>query len=242
MGVSRANEYLPLAVQSVLDQTHRDLELIVIANGEASDNIASILRDRFGSDPRLVILKSAVPQLAHALNVGLENSKNDYIARMDADDVAHPEWISTQFAFLLHHKLDMVGCGLRLVDEQGNFLGERRYPGGKEIQKRLPFKNCFAHNSIIIKKKILLDVRGYNAGFNTEDYDLWLRLRRFGIRWDNTSNLLIDYRIHDESSQRARLGYAEAAGLATREFVLQTNMTNFFAMCSHLARSWIRFK
>ena len=242
MGVSRANEYLPLAVQSVLDQTHRDLELIVIANGEASDNIASILRDRFGSDPRLVILKSAVPQLAHALNVGLENSKNDYIARMDADDVAHPEWISTQFAFLLHHKLDMVGCGLRLVDKQGNFLGERRYPGAEEIRKRLPFKNCFAHNSIIIKKKILLDVRGYNAGFNTEDYDLWLRLRRFGVRWDNTSNLLIDYRIHDESSQRARLGYAEAAGLATREFVLQTNMTNFFAMCSHLARSWIRFK
>ena len=242
MGVVRWDAYVPIAIQSVLDQSQAAFELIVVANGESVDSIAATLQVNYGSEPRLVVLKSRIPQLAHALNLGIENAKYDYIARMDADDVAHPEWLRSQFAYLNHHQLDMVGCGLRLIDGQGNCLGERIYPRADEIQKHLGFKKCFAHNSIIIKKKALLAVRGYNAGLNTEDYDLWLRLRRQGVRWDNTPATLIDYRIHDESSQRTRLSYAEAAGLATREFVLQTNMTNFFALCSHLARAWIRSK
>jgi glycosyltransferase involved in cell wall biosynthesis len=242
MGVSRWDAYVPIAIQSVLDQSLAAFELIVIANGESVDSLAAKLEAHYSSEPRLVVLKSRIPQLAHALNLGIENAAYDYIARMDADDVAHPQWLSNQFDYLNHHQLDMVGCALRLIDGEGNYLGERMYPRADEIQKRLGFKNCFAHNSIIIKKKTLLAARGYNAGLNTEDYDLWLRLRRLGVRWDNTLNPLIDYRIHDKSSQRTRLSYAEAAGLATREFVLQTNMSNFFALCSHLARAWIRSK
>ncbi|MCV5208963.1 glycosyl transferase, partial [Escherichia coli] len=80
----------------------------------------------------------------------------------------------------------MVGSDIIHIDTNGEAIGIKHYPKGlNKINKQLYFRNTFSHSTILIKKKILIAARGYNAGFNSEDYDLWLRLRRKNIKWDN---------------------------------------------------------
>ena len=76
-------------------------------------------------------------------------------------------------------------------------------------------------------KEILILNRGYLGGFNTEDYDMWIRLNKSNIRWDNISQYLVKYRIHDQSSQKTILSYAEASSLICREFILQPKFRTF---------------
>jgi glycosyltransferase involved in cell wall biosynthesis len=187
-------------------------------------------------------LKSEIPQLAHALNLGIEAASFNLIARMDADDIAWPQRFEKQLEYMVKNGLDMVGCDLRLVDETGHPTGRRIYPKGEQINRCLSFRNCFAHNTLLIKRSILVKARGYNAGFNTEDYDLWLRMRRLDVKWDNMNETLVDYRIHDAASQRQLLGYAEATALAMREFMLMKTFTNLFAIGYHFVKSLIRSK
>ena len=159
---------------------------------------------------------------------------------MDSDDIAWTNRLERQFSYLKENHLDMVGCDLRLVDKIGNYLSTRIYAKGKNINRYLSFKNCFAHNTVLIKKSAVLMARGYNSGFNSEDYDLWLRLRRLGVKWDNMEETLVDYRIHEDSSQRRLLGYAESTALAVREFILEKKISNFMAIIYHFFKSIFR--
>lgn len=240
MGVHRYDGFLELSIDSILSQTMTDLELIIVANGVCADDIIKKIRLNYPDDQRLKFEKSQISQLSHALNVGIDKSSFEYIARMDSDDVAWPDRLERQLAFLRENDLDMVGCDLRLVDGAGAEIGFRRYPKGPAINRQLSYRNCFAHNTVLYKKKLILEARGYNAGFNSEDYDLWLRLRRMRVKWDNMEETLLDYRIHGESSQRKLLGYAEATGLAMREFVLKKSFKNFAAIPYHLIKSIVR--
>ncbi|MQA57518.1 glycosyltransferase [Pseudomonas piscis] len=240
MGVSRFDDFVPLAIDSVLAQTFADFELIVVANGAACDETETRLNELYAQEPRLRVVKSKIPQLANALNLGLDAARYDYVARMDADDVCWPDRLAKQLAYLQANQLDFVGCDLRLIDPEGTVLGTRIYPKGANIDKLLRYKNCFAHNTIIYRKDLIIRAGGYNAGFNSEDYDLWLRLKRLGIKWANMDEILLDYRIHSGASQRKLLGYAEATGLAAREFVLNKSIKNLMAVFYHFLKSIIR--
>lgn len=240
MGVSRYDEYLPQAIDSILAQSFRDFEFVIVANGFSCEEIESRILEVYPDEERVKVIKTHIGQLAHALNLGINEACYDYIARMDSDDVAWPDRLERQFSYLKNNDLDMIGCDLRLIDELGNYLSTRMYPKGKDINKYLSFKNCFAHNTILIKKSAVLMARGYNSGFNSEDYDLWLRLRRLGVKWDNMSETLVDYRIHDGSSQRRLLGYAESTALAVREFILDKKLSKLLAIGYHFLKSVFR--
>ncbi|HJV25101.1 MAG TPA: glycosyltransferase [Aromatoleum sp.] len=239
MAANCVDNYLLDAVKSVLNQTLREFEMIFVANGLESKEVAEYVRGHV-DDNRLIVVESPIGQLANALNIGLAMARSDYIARMDADDVAVPERLERQLQYLERYRLDLIGCDLVLIDENDKVIGNRVYPKGREIDGRLPFSNCFAHNTILAKKDLLLKVRGYNSGFNTEDYDLWLRLLRIGAKWDNMPDCLVQYRIHEGSSQRRLLGYAEATGLAMREFILEKSIRRFLALMFHVLKSFVR--
>ena len=240
MGVHTYDEYVPQAIGSILSQSFKDFELIIIANGTACDDVENCVIRDFSNEKKVKVIKSHIGQLAHALNIGINASKYEYIARMDSDDVAWPDRLQRQLMYLNENRLDLVGCDLRLIDSSGKVIGTRVYPKGLKINRYLSFRNCFAHNTVLMRKSMLLDVRGYNSGFNSEDYDLWLRLRRFGVKWDNMNEVLLDYRIHDKASQRRLLGYAESTALAMREFVLKKTVSNFLAVGYHFLKSLLR--
>lgn len=242
MGVSRFDGFVSLAIDSVLSQTFSDFELIIVANGASCDEIEIRLNELYAEERRVRVIKSKIPQLANALNIGLDAARYDYVARMDADDICWPVRLEKQFAYMQANNLDLVGCDLRLIDPHGAILGFRHYPKGADIDNLLRYKNCFAHNTIIYRKELILRAGGYNAGFNSEDYDLWLRLKRFGVKWANMDEVMLDYRIHSGASQRKLLGYAEATGLAAREFVLDKSIKNLLAVFYHFFKSIIRSK
>jgi len=240
IGIHRFDNFVPEAIESILGQTLSELELIIIANGKECEAIEKEILLRYGKDSRVKVLKSTLAQLAHALNLGIDHARYEYIARMDADDIAWPERLEKQLNYLHEHSLDLVGSDLRLINERGDVLGVRSYPKGEHIAWKLRYKNCFAHNTILVKKHILIEARGYNAGFNSEDYDLWLRLLRQNIAWDNMPLTLVDYRVHDAASQRRLLGYAESTALAMREFVLKKTAGHFFAILYHFTKALFR--
>ncbi|WP_285616106.1 glycosyltransferase [Hydrogenophilus thermoluteolus] len=239
MAVNRLDRYLDEAIRSILEQTLTDFEFIIIVNGPDAENIKIYIQEKF-FDERIKIVKSDISQLAYALNVGIDLAKYDLIARMDADDVAKPERLAKQMDYLTRNSLDMVGSGVILINQDGIIVGERKMPAGDKINNTLPYKNCFVHSTILAKKKIFLQARGYNSGFNSEDYDLWLRLKRLGVKWDNLEENLLSYRIHQDASQRRLLGYAESAGYALREFILKKNVGNFFALIFHIVKAFTR--
>jgi glycosyltransferase involved in cell wall biosynthesis len=240
MGVHNIDKFLDIAIKSILDQTHKEFEFIIVANGSKYMEIYEYLIKNYSYDERIVVLKSPIGQLAHALNVGLDCAKYDYIARMDADDFSYPQRFAKQLEYMDKYNLELLGVDMRLIDENDNELSISKMPKGKDINKKLPFRGCFAHNALLYKKATILKARGYNAGFNSEDYDLWLRLKRQGIAWDNMDEVLIDYRIHSGASRRRLLGYAEVAGLALREFILNKTFINFLAVCWHTFKSFVR--
>jgi len=241
MGVHNIDKFLDKAIKSILEQTYEEFEFIIIANGSKYIQIYEYLIHNYSYDDRVIILKSPIGQLAHALNIGLDNAKYDYIARMDADDYSYPNRLKKQLDFLIKNNLDLLGVDMRMIDENDEVISIVKMPKGKNINKKLPFRGCFSHNALLYKKDIIIKAGGYNAGFNSEDYDLWLRLKRQGeVKWDNMDEVLIDYRIHSGASRRRLLGYAEVSGYALREFILNKTFINFIAVFYHILKSFIR--
>ena len=226
MATNSFNDYLRLALQSIIAQTFTDFEILLVANGPESNEIENFVRSAFPEERRIRIIKSIIPQLSYALNLGIDHAQYDYIARMDADDIAHPERLERQLAYLLEHDLDVVGTAVNIINSSGKLIGFRSVPAKNSINKSLPFKNAFVHPSTMIRKAALIKVRGYNAGFNSEDYDLWLRLKRLDAKWDNMPVALLDYRVHQAATQGRLLGYAETSGAMLREFLLSKTLTN----------------
>ncbi|CAG2151500.1 glycosyltransferase [Ralstonia mannitolilytica] len=240
MGVCAVDDYLKLALDSITKQTYQDFELIVIANGPRRDLVKLAVEQHCGGLGKVRVYTTPIGQLSHALNIGIGYARGEYIARMDSDDVSHPERLERQLRFLEERKLDLVGSDINLIDESGTHIGVRIYPKGDAIDRKLPFSNPFAHNTVLAKKSVFIEARGYNSGFNSEDYDLWLRVKRLGVRWDNIPEVLLDYRIHSGASQRRLLGYAECTALAVREFILDKSVINLFAIGFHFFKSLVR--
>lgn len=240
LATHRVDEYLSQSIESVLQQSIINFELLIIINGTHTLEIEKIIREKYSREPRIRIITSPIAQLSHALNLGISHANYDYIARMDADDICHPLRLQKQLDFLQKNELDMVGTDVYLIDENGLDIGKRILPKGKKIASCLGYKNPFIHPTILIKKSTLISARGYLGGFNSEDYDLWLRLKRAGIKWDNMDEPLLKYRIHSQASQGHILGYAECAGYAMREFILKKSFKNLLSLIIQFGKSVIR--
>lgn len=245
MATHTIDDFLKESIKSILNQSYLNIEFIIVANGAEHEKIylyiLNVIKDFDAKN--IIVLKTPIAQLGFALNLCISVCNGQLIARMDADDISHPNRITEQVMYLLTNKLDMVGSQLRLINTHGTVIGIQQYPlAASKIYNLLPFRNCFAHNTILIRKSILLKARGYCGGFNTEDYDLWLRLRKTNIKWANMNEFHVDYRIHDAATRRKILSYAEACGLIARELCYTFNPIYLFAFITHFARLLLRGK
>jgi glycosyltransferase involved in cell wall biosynthesis len=156
------------AVESVLGQTLAELELIVVDDG-STDSTPRLLADAARGDPRMRVLTQAAGGLTPALNAGCALAQAPVIARMDADDVALPDRVERQLAYL-HEHLDvaLLGGGVVLVDEQGREFD--REPGHAGLSDR----NGLVHGSVVMRTDAFRALGGYRLD-QSEDYDLWLR-------------------------------------------------------------------
>jgi len=177
MPVYNSEMFLREAVNSILTQSYRQLELIVVNDG-STDVSAAILSSI--EDKRIRVLEHERNQgITQSLNDAIAVSTGEYICRMDADDVAVPHRIERQVAFLEEHPdIALVGTGTVLIDKDGTRIGQESYPeSAYEIRREIFVHNPFAHSAVMIRKSVLDRCGFYDARFlHNEDYDLWLRI------------------------------------------------------------------
>lgn len=220
MAVWNADRFLRPAMDSVLRQSFQSFELLVIDDG-SSDGTSEVLR--LYTDPRVQVVRNDARRgLVHSLNVGIGLARGEYVARMDGDDVSHPERLLAQVRFLDREKdVALVGTWARMIDEEGEFLGLIKDPtGSREIYESLLDRNVFVHSSVMFRKRAVLKAGGYQAvradAWAAQDYHLWLRLAdRYPLA--NLAQVLVDYRLHPgQVSTASRVVQRRCANLARR--------------------------
>ena len=195
MPVRNGEAYLAEAVESVLAQTHRELELLVVDDG-SDDETPSILASC--RDPRLQVVRQEPAGLVPALRRALAEARGDVLARMDADDVSLPERLERQLRALgADERLAVVGCAIETIDDTGRVTGSWALPADDAaLRRRLLLRNPFTHGAVLIRRPAVESVGGYQAGYGAnEDYDLWRRIAR-DWRLGAVPEVLYRYRVH----------------------------------------------
>ena len=188
---------LARAVASILDQTLRNIELIVVDDG-STDETPQVLRQF--TDTRMRVIRSTHRNVADATNAATGVAQSPLIARMDADDFSYPQRIEKQCHFLNTHHLDAVGCQVRIVDDTGHpSPSMRRYQkwindetaDGTTIES-LRFVELPLVNPTILARRHYFDL-GFRMGDFPEDYDLLLRAANRGMQFGKLNEVLFDW-------------------------------------------------
>ncbi|MHA2039282.1 MAG: glycosyltransferase, partial [Promethearchaeota archaeon] len=181
MPVYNNEKFLRESVDSILNQTFKDFEFIIINDG-STDRTKKILNAY--KDFRIrVIDNDKNIGITRSLNKGLGLAKGEYIARMDGDDISLPERLERQVKFLENNpKVVLLGNWVEIIDGDGNLRSITRYPTNHcFITWIFLFKTCLAHPTVMYRKKEVLKINGYNSMLSyTQDYDLWVRLSKIG--------------------------------------------------------------
>jgi glycosyltransferase involved in cell wall biosynthesis len=178
MTVYNGEPWLGEAVDSILDQTFEDFELIVVDDG-SNDGTPETLSRRAG--PRLEVIRQRQTGQTPALNRALGQARAPLIARMDADDVALPERLARQVAFLgAHPSVGLLGTGCHEISPEGGILSTHVPPvDDGTLRRALIRKNPFIHSAVMFRRSVLDAAGLYDEGFVVaQDYDLWLRMSR----------------------------------------------------------------
>jgi glycosyltransferase involved in cell wall biosynthesis len=179
--VCNGERYIREAVNSILNQTYENFEYILV-NNNSTDNTPGILEDYAQKDKRIKIIKETRQGVLYARNAGLQIAKGDWVAILDADDIALPQRLECQLNFIEQNpSAVLVGSGCIMIDEDGKYIKEYRYPADhtslvRYLEERGVF---FAHSSAFYNRQAVAKLGGYRFTA-AEDYDLWLRLSIVG--------------------------------------------------------------
>lgn len=206
MSVFNGADYLEAAVDSILLQTFRDFEFIVVDDG-STDRSAEIIESY--KDQRLILVQQENRCLERALNRGLELARGEYVARQDADDVSMPERFAAQIRFLdAHPDVDVLGTGSLLIDSKGcPFSKFLPFTQHERLVAELLRGVCpLMHGSVMVRRDAILSAGAYNPAFKRiQDVELWLRMST-RYRLANIRDILYQLRKHDLSvTQVARI-------------------------------------
>jgi glycosyltransferase involved in cell wall biosynthesis len=193
--VRNGERYLREAVDSLLAQTHRELEVVAVDDG-SDDSTPAVLAGY--DDSRLRMVRQQPLGLVAALRSGIAEARSDVIVRMDADDVSLPHRLEHQVELLAHEdRLGLVGCGVETIDEQGRATGSWLLPADDAaLRRRLLLRNLFTHGSVVVRRAALEQAGGYRGDYGAnEDYDLWRRIAR-EWRLGAVPEVLYRYREH----------------------------------------------
>lgn len=202
MSVYNAEKYLDEAIESILNQTYKDFEFIIINDG-ATDKSLEIIEKYKNQDDRIVLISRENRGLIASLNEGIEKARGKYIARMDADDISLPKRFEEQVEFMESENIDICGGNYLSINSDGSLFSLNLTPQSHELcTLSLVSKVPFAHPTVMIRKEFLEKYSleyGQSNFQKAEDLDLWLRMHEKGAKFGNISELILKYRIIDNS-------------------------------------------
>lgn len=223
MSVYNSARYLAEAIDSILNQTFSDFEFIIVNDG-STDVSREIIQSY--SDKRIRLIDNVINLgLPASLNKGMALSRGTYIARMDADDVALPNRLSSQIDFMGYaQNVDICGSWYEFFGDWEKVV--KPPVDHQDIKGTLFFKNCIAHSTVCIRKSSFeKSGLSYDEAYRyAQDYELWCRLVN-SLVFANMPKILLKYRVHilqarerhgkkqDEFADRVRRKNLQAIGL-----------------------------
>jgi len=203
--VRNGEKYIFDAVNSVLNQTYTNFECIIVNDGSTDETLSII--NSF-NDHRIKVITTEGVGLVNALNIGIERSSNEIIARMDADDICMLNRFEEQIQYFNDSKVGVVCSNIEIINERNEVTGcaIETYNDRHEVLDMLLYKKKkkpIVHPSSMVRKSLLLEIGGYRHFNSSEDRDLWLRLVD-KCDFVRTQKKLLKYRINPEGISKSK--------------------------------------
>lgn len=226
--------FLEIAITSIEEQEFQDFEVILILDRPSAE--VEILATKLEEEStKIRVLRSENPGISQALNLGIEKSFGEYLARIDADDVMRKDRLGTQYLFLEDYpEVVCVGSQVKKIDERGREIGHSFYPQSpRRISRTLIFRNCVAHPSVMYRKSAVREAGGYRTEYDgAEDYDLWLRMSTFG-KITNLSEELTSYRVwSSQFTHQKKQEVFNKSSEVRRNFFRSRDRSTHFSRCA----------
>ncbi|MEH8161481.1 glycosyltransferase family 2 protein [Aeromonas allosaccharophila] len=191
--VYNVSRFIEMSLNSIINQNYYGFDVEVIVVDDAStDGTYNASLDLARSNKNIKVYKNVKnSKICKTLNQALIYAEGDYILRIDGDDIALPNRFSTQLNYLQQHNLDLVGCQMISIDEDGNELSKGNMPVGVDkVRAACQFASPIAH-IWLAKREVYEALGGYREIPYAEDYDFILRALDKGFRCDNTPEHLM---------------------------------------------------
>lgn len=205
MPAYNAKRYIAEAIESILNQTFKDFEFIIIDDCSI-DNTWEIIQEYAKKDKRIIpLINKDNLKLSKTLNEGIAIARGKYIARMDADDISVEDRLQRQFDYMEKNSdVGIVGGSMEIRDLNNKIIGKRRYNlADDQIRKKIYRYSPFCHPLIMIRKSVLSQIGDYDEKWNpAEDYELYFRIGKCS-KFANLDDVLLKYRIVPKSMTTA---------------------------------------
>ena len=209
MSVYNEGVFLERTLNSLQRQTFTDWELVVVDDG-SDDQTGAILALASAIDPRIRVLSPGKIGLVKALNLGLKSCQAGLLARMDGDDICHPQRLEKQVHYLkAHPEVDLLATRVRHFPRPRLSDGMRAYENWlnshlvhDDIKRDIFVESPFANPSVMMRTERLRSLGGYLDYGWPEDYDLWLRMAASGARFARLEKELVFWRDHPDRLTR----------------------------------------
>lgn len=196
------------SIESILNQTYRDFEYIIILDYPDNDVHKSVIEEYALKDDRIhFYINEKNMGLTDSLNRGLSLCHGEYIARMDADDISLLDRLERQMKYLEKNHYDLIGGITEMINENGSLLYSiKSVPTDpKKINKALRYSQCIAHPTWLGRKEVFEKNAGYRHMPLCEDYDFTLRAVLNGFVVSNLNEAVLKYRMTSNSISRSNL-------------------------------------
>lgn len=241
MPVFNGEKYLAEAIESILHQTFRDFEFLIIDDGSI-DGTAEILHRYALQDKRIRLHHHQTNQgLIAALNKGLELARGKFIARMDQDDVSLPERLAKQVDFLeTNPEIGVLGTLVQIMDGSGNISYTWPYFTQHDaLRWCLCFFNPIMHPAVMMRREIVERAGGYSSDMvDAEDYDLWRRLSNL-TRLSNLPDVLLHLRLHEANVSKVHFSEQQRNSVRISSMMI-SHILNEEVPHSQVQRLWDR--
>lgn len=247
--------WFALAIDSMLKQTVVPNEVVIVEDGPITDELKKVIEERQGRYPNLIrnISLEHNKGLGEALHIGIVQCKNEWIARMDADDYAYPQRCERQFLAVEQEGADIVGCDVNeFVDTPDCVVATRVFPEKhEEIYKFAKRRTPFAHPTVIFRRSQVLEAGNYQNAYLHEDFDLFVRMLACGYRGYTVKETLVAVRVsNDFYARRGGIVYLKALLLFNRkqykkgwmswtDFLIRSSANIVSCLVPNKLRDWI---
>lgn len=225
VSVYNADKYVSLSIESILNQTFTDFELIIIDDC-SSDTSWDLCQKYSQQDNRIIAIRNNINLGGcETLNVGLKLARGKYIARQDNDDWSYPDRLDKQFSFMeAHPSVGIVGGSMEIMDETEKVTGKRTYNlTDYAIRNKIFRYSPFSHPLVMFRKSILDAVGYYNCECApADDYELYFRIGKLS-EFANLNDTLLKYRVVSTSLTNTRTKKMELATIKVRKLYQNDN-------------------